>query len=101
MDGMYLGLKVGGEVAVFALRVPLLQPGVGAQGAVGEVELLAGREVLTLGVDALVVVDVVLPAVLGLVLVRKAGVETCSHELEGLGLSLFVGHFGRLQWVSR
>jgi len=37
--------------------------------------LAAGLEVLALGIDALVVVDVVLPAVLGLVLVREAGVE--------------------------
>ena len=37
--------------------------------------LAAGSKVLALGGDALVVVDVVLPAVLGLVLVREAGVE--------------------------
>ena len=37
--------------------------------------LAAGLEVLALGVDALMVVDVVLPAVLGLVLVREASVE--------------------------
>lgn len=35
-------------------------------------------EVLSLGIDTLVVVDVVLPAVLCLVLVGEAGVEACN-----------------------
>lgn len=38
--------------------------------------LAAGGKVLALGVDALVVVDVVLPAVLGLVLVGETSVGT-------------------------
>ena len=37
--------------------------------------LAAGLEVLAFGIDALMIVDVVLPAVLRLVLVREAGVE--------------------------
>jgi len=38
--------------------------------------LAAGLEVLALGVDALVVINVVLPAMLGLVDVGETGVDT-------------------------
>lgn len=40
-------------------------------------------EVLAFGIDALVVVDVILPAVLCLVLVGKAGVEACRTRSAG------------------
>ena len=44
--------------------------------------LAAGLEVLALGVDALVVINVVLPAMLGLVDVGETGVDTyiSSHQ---------------------
>ena len=40
--------------------------------------LTARLEVLALCVDALVVVDIVLPAVLGLILVGEAGIKACG-----------------------
>lgn len=50
------------------------------------------------------VVDVVLPAVLGLVHVGEPGVDTSSDELEGLGLAIAVRHFGGgvvCDWVGK
>lgn len=72
---------VGREVTVAALLVPLVRPSGGAQSLVGAVELLAGSELLSLGVHATEVVDVVLEAAVGLVLVGEAGVVTESVEL--------------------
>lgn len=42
--------------------------------------LFARSKILALGVDALVVVNVVLPAVLGLVLVGESSVGTCAKQ---------------------
>lgn len=60
------------EYKLTSLIIPLLNPEGRAEGAVGLEENLARSKVLTLGVDTLVVVNVGLPAVLGLVLVGVA-----------------------------
>lgn len=59
-----------------SLVVPSLVPSAGAKRSVGKEELAARGKVLALGVDALVVIDVVLPAVLSLVLVGEPGIDT-------------------------
>lgn len=63
-----------------SLLIPSLVPSAGAQGSVGQPELTTRSKVLTLGEDALVIVDVVLPAVLGLVHVGETGVDTCMKR---------------------
>merc|ERR1712137_1189975 len=68
-------VELDGEVSGLTLVVPSRCPAVGAEGLVCQHELAAGSKVLALGDDALVGVDVVLPAVLGLVLVGEAGIE--------------------------
>lgn len=56
---------------------------------------MARGKILSFGDDTLVMVDVVLPAVLGLVHIGEAGVGAGGDELEGLGdklLTIFFGH---------
>lgn len=84
-----LRLERSGESAGLDLLIPLADPIVRAKGSESLLELLAGSKLLTLGVDTLVVVNKVLPAVLGLVLVRESGVKASSLEHE----SFVVGHF--------
>jgi hypothetical protein len=61
-----------------SLVVPSLVPSARAKRSVGKEELATGGKVLAFGVDALVIIDIVLPAVLGLVHVGEPGVNTCK-----------------------
>lgn len=79
-------IQFGREVSRLALSIPPVSPGLRAERTEGVVELTTWAEVFALGIDTLVVVNVVLPAVLGLVLLRETGIIASSHELEGLGL---------------
>jgi len=68
------------------------------------IELATRLEFLALCVDALVVVHIGLPAVLGLVRGRKPSIVAGCHPLEGLGNALFTDFFrhGEIEseWVE-
>merc|ERR1719369_2757288 len=66
--------------AVLHLLVPSLHPGIGADGLEVLLEELAGFVVLALYLLAALEIHIVLPAVPGLILVRKSGVKR-----DGLG----------------
>lgn len=83
--------KLGRETVLFALLIPLGNPFVRAERVVSAPESLASGEILSLGVNTSVVVNVRLEAVLGLVGVGETSVE--SGGLENSGLTFFGRHF--------
>ena len=105
-------LNFGGENSSLALVVPLFDPVDGADVSEDMVEVLARLVVLSLHLLAAVKVDIVLPAVPGLILVGKSGIEGCEDVIglaeKFLGLlfllqgdiSLVDGHGEQLKKVS-
>jgi len=88
------GIEMSWKVPILSLRVPSFDPGTRTEASIGRVELLAWCEIFTLGVYALVVVDIILPAVLGLVRVGESSVVARGHKLEWFGYSFLpVRHF--------
>jgi len=88
-----LRIEMSGEVSVLSLCVPPLDPGTRAEASISGEELFAWCELFAFRVYAFVVLNIILPAVLGLVLVGETSVVTRGHKLEGLGYSfLLVGH---------
>lgn len=83
---LLLRLAKGRKDILFTLLVPLLGPLGRAEGKVGSLELLTGDKVLSLGFRAFKIVDIVLPAVLGLIPAFGEGVSTSLSRLErGIG----------------
>lgn len=89
-SSMHLLIQSQRKRAFLALIIPPFRPRAGAQGVVGNVELTAGLEILAFGKNALVIIDIVLPAMLRLILVGKASVEPGSHKFERHGYTLLV-----------
>lgn len=81
------------ELARLSLVVPSLNPVQWTQRSEGLEENLAWLKLLALDIDAFVVVDIGLCAVLGLVLVGEPCVELGGLELECLGVD---GHDGKV-----
>ena len=78
-----MNLNSAGESTTLALIIPLFNPGIGAHGLEGLLEVIAGFIAFSTFLLAAMVVDVRLVAVTGHVLVGETWIEGSSFQLVG------------------